>query len=311
MIRAWNRADGLPEMARRDRLGLMAAVSLSGNGLQGGVDDLALFIGRARRLVVLTGAGCSTESGIPDYRDVDGEWKHRRPVQFADFVGDEYVRQRYWARSLVGWRRVEGAEPNAAHRALARLEQAGAVHWLVTQNVDGLHQRAGSRRITDLHGRIDRVVCLDCGRLDTRDALQGRLVAENPEWADLDAASAPDGDAFLEGRDFRAFRVPCCAACGGMLKPDVVFFGEGVPKRRVGTVMDRLEASDALLVVGSSLMVWSGYRFARLAAERGLPVAAVNLGRTRADHLLSLKVNARCGEVLASLASGGGSFRGP
>lgn len=249
-------------------------------------------------MTVVTGAGCSTESGIPDYRDVDGEWKHRRPVQFADFVRDEHVRQRYWARSMVGWRRVGGARPNPAHRALADLERSGRVHWLITQNVDGLHQRAGSRRITDLHGRIDRVVCLGCGRLDGRSTLQSRLVAENPDWADLDAVSAPDGDALLEGRDFESFRVPCCQSCGGTLKPDVVFFGEGVPKPRVATAVKRLEESDAVLIVGSSLMVWSGYRFARKAAERNMPVAAVNQGRTRADHLLSLKIDACCGEIL-------------
>ncbi len=289
----------------------MTATTVTDTGLDGGTGDLASFVQRARRLVVLTGAGCSTESGIPDYRDVDGEWKHRRPVQFADFVGDEHVRQRYWARSMVGWRRVGGARPNPAHRALANLEQWGRMHWLVTQNVDGLHQRAGSRRVTDLHGRIDRVVCLECGRLIERGALQSRLVAENPDWADLDAVSAPDGDALLEDRNFGSFRVPWCEACGGMLKPDVVFFGEGVPKHRVTTAMDHLEECDALLVVGSSLMVWSGFRFARRAAERGIPVAALNLGRTRADHLLSLKIDACCGEVLASLSSGFGSSRDP
>lgn len=276
----------------------MAAVTLSEKGPRGSVDDLAAFVHRARRLIVITGAGCSTESGIPDYRDADGEWKHRRPVQFTDFVRDEQVRQRYWARSMVGWRRVGGAEPNPGHRALAGLERSGRVHWLITQNVDGLHQRAGSLRVTDLHGRMDRVVCLECGRLDGRGSLQSRLVAENPEWADLDAVFAPDGDALLEERDFESFRVPCCRSCGGMLKPDVVFFGEGVPGSRVTTAMNRLEESDAILVVGSSLMVWSGYRFARRATERGTPVAALNRGRTRADHLLSLKVDACCGEIL-------------
>lgn len=276
----------------------MAAISATDTGLDGGVDDLVSFVQRARRAVVLTGAGCSTESGIPDYRDVDGEWKHRRPVQFADFVGDEQVRQRYWARSMVGWRRVGDAVPNPGHQALADLERSGRVHWLITQNVDGLHQRAGSRCVTDLHGRIDRVVCLECGRLNQRGVLQSRLVAENPDWADLDAVSAPDGDALLEHRDFGSFRVPCCEVCSGMLKPDVVFFGEGVPKHRVTTAMERLDECDALLVVGSSLMVWSGFRFARRAAERGIPVAALNLGRTRADHLLSLKIDSYCGEIL-------------
>lgn len=276
----------------------MAAITATDTRLDGGIEELVSFVHRARRLIVITGAGCSTESGIPDYRDVDGEWKHRRPVQFRDFVRDEHVRQRYWARSMVGWLRVGGARPNPGHRALAGLERSGRVHWLITQNVDGLHQRAGSQQVTDLHGRIDRVVCLECGRLDGRGSLQSRLVAENPDWADLDAVSAPDGDALLEGRDFESFRVPCCRSCGGMLKPDVVFFGEGVPRSRVTMAMNRLEESDAILVVGSSLMVWSGYRFARRAAERGMPVAALNRGRTRADHLLALKVDACCGEIL-------------
>lgn len=282
---------------------VMAAVSLPRAGRQGSLEDLAAFLPSARRLFVLTGAGCSTASGIPDYRDIDGEWKHRRPVQYADFVGSERVRQRYWARSMVGWRRVGGAEPNDAHRALAALEETWRLHWLVTQNVDGLHQAAGSRRVTDLHGRIDRVVCLECRRRDSRAALQARIVADNPGWAELDAVSAPDGDALLEGRDFASFRVPFCNACGGTLKPDVVFFGEGVPAERVSTAMQRLEESDAVLVVGSSLMVWSGYRFARLAAERGLPVAAVNLGRTRADNLLEFRVAACCAETLAAVVT--------
>lgn len=267
----------------------------------GGTGALAAFAARARRLFVLTGAGCSTDSGIPDYRDADGEWKHRRPVQYRDFLESGHVRRRYWARSMVGWRRVGGASPNDAHRELASMESGGRLHWLVTQNVDGLHQAAGSGRVTDLHGRIDRVVCLGCGARGSRASLQARLVAENPGWSDLDAVSAPDGDALLEGRDFDGFRVPDCGACGGMLKPDVVFFGEGVPRVRVTRAMSRLRESDALLVVGSSLMVWSGFRFARKAAEWGIPVAALNLGRTRADDLLSLKVEAPCAEALRAV----------
>lgn len=280
-----------------------AKIAAPASPCPGSAQELVEFAAASRRLFVLTGAGCSTESGIPDYRDVDGEWKHRRPVQYRDFVSDENVRKRYWARSLVGWRRVNSAVPNAAHEALVAMERVGRIHWLVTQNVDGLHQRAGSRRITDLHGRIDRVACLKCGCRTTRSALQKRLVRDNPEWVDLDAVAAPDGDALLEGRDFSFFRVPVCDRCGGMLKPDVVFFGEGVPRARVRQAMDRLAESDAMLVVGSSLMVWSGYRFARAASEDGITVAAVNLGRTRADALLSIKVHGACGEVLSSLAN--------
>jgi NAD-dependent SIR2 family protein deacetylase len=187
---------------------------------------------------------------------------------------------------------------------LARLERAGHLHQLVTQNVDGLHQKAGSRRVLDLHGRIDRVDCLDCGRRVARDRLQQELLALNPDFSAMTARSAPDADADLEEVDFGAFRVPSCIRCGGLLKPAVVFFGESVRRARLERSLARLRGSEAMLVVGSSLMVYSGYRFARLAHARGLPVAAVNLGRTRADDLLTLKVQAPCGEALAAVCPG-------
>ena len=269
----------------------------------GSLDGLAAFLDRHPRLFVLTGAGCSTGSGIPDYRDADGQWKRARPVMFADFVGHALTRQRYWARSLVGFRRMRGARPNPAHEALARLEQQGRVWQLLTQNVDGLHQAAGSRNVIDLHGRIDTVRCLGCERRTPRQDLQHELERRNPQFAALEALVAPDGDADLEHQAFTAFDVPSCERCGGMLKPDVVFFGEGVPPGRVQQAMDALAAADGMLVVGSSLMVYSGFRFVKAMAEAGRPIAAVNMGRTRADDLLAIKVSAPCGDVLTRLVA--------
>ncbi len=259
------------------------------------------FIERYPRLFVLTGAGVSTASGIPDYRDQHGDWKHQRPMEYRDFVGGHRARQRYWSRSFIGWRRFSGALPNLAHRSIARLEQAGRVARLVTQNVDGLHQRAGSREPIELHGSLAHVACLDCGRTLPRAAMQQALAERNPVLEALSAELAPDGDARLDGFDERALDIPDCAACGGVLKPGVVFFGEGVPAARVEQSYAALDAADAMLVVGSSLMVYSGFRFARRARERGIPLAAINLGRTRADDFLDLKITADCGDVLAKL----------
>ncbi|WP_448674399.1 NAD-dependent protein deacetylase [Pseudoxanthomonas mexicana] len=259
------------------------------------------FITAHRRLFVLTGAGCSTGSGIPDYRDEQGAWKRTPPVTYQAFVGDRITRRRYWARSLVGWPRIAQAQPNAAHRALAALEAQGRCSQLLTQNVDGLHQAAGSRAVIDLHGRLDAVVCLGCGALSSRADVQRRLAEANPAWAGLAAGAAPDGDADLEDRDFATFQVPACDACGGMLKPDVVFFGENVPRTRVDAAMARLAQADGMLVVGSSLMVYSGLRFVHAAVRAQIPVAAVNLGRTRADDLLRFRMAAPCGDALRFL----------
>jgi NAD-dependent SIR2 family protein deacetylase len=267
----------------------------------GPVDVLHAFIERHPRLLVLTGAGCSTASGIPDYRDARGNWKHRQPVMYQDFVRSPHVRQRYWARSLVGWPLFAAAQPNAAHRALAGLEAAGRVQLLVTQNVDGLHQRAGSRQVLDLHGRIDAVECLGCRARTSRAQFQDALRALNPKFTTLAADIAPDGDAQLDGADFSDFRVPECRHCGGLLKPAVVFFGESVPDHRVTTGHDALTRADALLIVGSSLMVYSGYRFVRAAVAAGKPVAAINRGRTRADADFALKIEESCDAALASL----------
>ena len=257
-----------------------------------------------RHVFVLTGAGCSTGSGIPDYRDATGGWKRRPPVNYRDFVEDPQVNARYWARSFIGWPIVSRASPNAAHMALAHAQSSGWMSRLVTQNVDGLHERAGSREVIDLHGRIDQVVCLQCGERYPRAQVQRRLADANPEWAGISAEVAPDGDADLEGRDFSRFRVSRCETCDGMLKPDVVFFGENVPRLRYEEARSALASSDALLVVGSSLMVYSGYRFARMAHEAGQPIAILNLGQTRADDLATLKLEADCAATLqAALAS--------
>ena len=262
---------------------------------------LERFIRAHPRLFVLTGAGCSTESGIPDYRNPGGDWKRARPILLETFLGDSLARRRYWARSLAGWRRFRLARPNGAHRALARLERAGCIERLVTQNVDGLHQAAGSSNVIDLHGRLDRVRCMACGEMFRREDFQLELLRRNCAWSRLEAAEAPDGDADLDGLDFASFEVPPCACCGGVLKPDVVFFGERVPAERVEAAMHALERADAMLVMGSSLMVYSGYRFAYAAAKAGKSIAAVNLGRTRADDLLTLKVEQPCAAALGSL----------
>lgn len=266
-----------------------------------GPPSIRAFIEDHTRLFVITGAGVSTDSGIPDYRDANGDWKRTPPVTLQAFAGDDATRRRYWARSLIGWSYFRRARPNAAHRALAALEARGKIELLLTQNVDGLHQAAGSQRVIDLHGRLDTVRCLRCEARTPREDFQRELLARNPDWAGLVADIAPDGDADLEDRDFSSFDVPDCATCAGMLKPDVVFFGENVPRERVIEANLRLSRSDAVLVVGSSLMVWSGFRFVQAAARSGLPVAAINLGRTRADEMLSLKLETAGAEALAFL----------
>ncbi len=258
-------------------------------------------VARSRRLVALTGAGCSTESGIPDYRDEGGGWKRAAPIMYADFVAEPRVRQRYWARSALGWRHVCAAEPGPAHHALAALAAAGPLGTVITQNVDELHARAGSRNVIELHGGLGRVRCLACGGREPRADFQNRLEAANPGWTAQLAAPAPDGDALLEAAH-EGFVVPSCVRCAGVLKPDVVFFGESVPRERVAEAMRRVSEADTLLVAGSSLMVFSGFRFVREAARLGLRIAAVNLGRTRADDLFDVKICAGCGSTLERLA---------
>lgn len=268
------------------------------------VDEFGKLVTALRacsRIVAITGAGISTDSGIPDYRDAEGNWKRRAPVQFRDFVEKPAVRRRYWARSMNGWPAFEAARPAAAHRALAALEAAGRLGAVVTQNVDDLHRRAGSRHLVDLHGRLSRVRCLDCGRRSPRTLLQQVLQQLNPDFRSRRAGLAPDGDADLEETDYSAFNVPPCPRCGGLLKPDVTFYGETIPAGRTRRAEAVMDSADAILVVGSSLMVFSAYRLVRKAALAGRPVYALNLGRTRADALLNGKLMMPAGTTLPEL----------
>lgn len=276
-----------------------ASAPLSAGAVADGA-RLAAWIAGRTRIAVITGAGVSTESGIPDYRDGDGNWKRSPPVQYRDFVDSAAVRQRYWARSFTGWPVFAAARPSAAHLALARLEALGRIGGLITQNVDRLHERAGSRHVIDLHGRLDVVRCLACNRLSDRDAYQARLRDANPAWDASLARIAPDGDADLQDADYARFVVPPCEVCGGVLKPDVVFYGGAVPRGRSDAALAATLHADGVLVAGSSLMVWSSFRLVQAAAGHGIPVVAVNRGRTRADGLLTGKYERECGALLAA-----------
>ncbi len=264
------------------------------------IDELRSLMA-GRRVVALTGAGLSTRSGIPDYRGPETRRRARQPVRFAEYVSSEAKRARYWARSAVGWTRFSRAEPNAAHRALATLEDRGAVSAILTQNVDRLHHRAGSRRVVELHGALEETRCLACGRIESRHDVQRRILAENPGFAPDALALAPDGDVDLPDEAIIGFHAPACTACGGTLKPNVVFFGEGVPRATLDAAMAAFDEAEVLLVVGSSLAVFSGHRFARRAVDRGVPIAIVNLGECRADPLATLRLEADCTDVLPAL----------
>ncbi len=265
---------------------------------------------RGRRLVALTGAGLSTESGIPDYRSPEALARPRAPIQGPEFRRSERVRRRYWARAVLGWERFSGAAPNAGHQALARLEAAGPLRDVITQNVDRLHHAAGSRRVVELHGALAEVECLGCGALEPRAEVQARMLAANPGWLARHGAeqAAPDGDAELdpvrgEGElAIERFALAGCVACGGALKPRVVFFGENVPRAIVDDAFARVDAAEALLVIGSSLTVFSGYRFLLRAHERGVPIVILNRGPVRGEERATLKLDARLGAVLPRLA---------
>jgi NAD+-dependent protein deacetylase sirtuin 4 len=283
--------------------------------------DALVELLRGGRTVVLAGAGCSTESGIPDYRGPGSVGSTRKPIQYQDFLRSEAARVRYWARSATGWPKLAAARPNAAHLALARLERDGVVRGIITQNVDGLHHAAGSRRVVELHGSLAMVRCLRCPCEDRRDVFQQRLTALNAGWterlerrAEGGVESAPDGDAELPAWAVDSFRVPACPQCGGILKPDVVFFGENVPAARVADAWRLFAEAQVLLVVGSSLTVYSGRRFIYRAQQEGVPIGIVNLGPTRADEFAAVKVEGRLGSVLPRLgdslgAAGPGRFR--
>jgi NAD-dependent SIR2 family protein deacetylase len=266
-----------------------------------GLADLTGLVA-AGGVVVLSGAGLSTESGIPDYRGPSGAALRRHaPMTYQAFTRDAEARRRYWARSHVGWRHIAVARPNEGHAAVAAWEEVGLLRGVITQNVDGLHQGAGSRHVVDLHGRLDRVVCLDCGALTGRAALDARLTALNEEWRAQVLAVNPDGDVDLDIGDAETFTVADCEQCGGLLKPDVVYFGESVPRERVSRAQAMVDAASALVVLGSSLHVYSGRRFVVQAAEHGIPVAIVNQGPTRADALAAIRIDAPLGPTLSAL----------
>lgn len=264
-------------------------------------DTLREFVTTHSPLFVLTGAGCSTDSGLGDYRDQQGQWKRNPPITAQTFLGDEAARKRYWARSFVGWPSFSSALPNKSHKALAKLQTRNLFKQLITQNVDGLHQKAGHSEVIDLHGSLDKVICMGCKRRFDRQEFQNSLSELNPTLQHLSADMAPDGDADIEQVSFDWMVIPGCKLCGEVLKPDVVFFGENVPTQIVGDAMTALSKSRALLVVGSSLMVYSGFRFARRAHALDLPIASINLGVTRADELLALKFDTDCASMLSTI----------
>lgn len=257
---------------------------------------------RGQQVVALTGAGCSTESGIPDYRGPETKRRARNPIKYLEFITKPEERARYWSRSLVGWPRLSEARPNMGHLALASLEDAGILRGIITQNVDRLHHAAGSKRVIELHGALAEVRCLDCGEIEQRDRFQQRMLGLNPNFDQAGAESAPDGDAELPRAAARGFQVPGCRRClEGTLKPNVVFFGENVPKSTVERAFSLLEEADVLLVIGSSLTVYSGYRFVRRASELEMPVGIINIGETRGHKHAAVAIDASIGTVLPAL----------
>lgn len=264
------------------------------------MDEAAWYL-KDRRIAVLTGAGMSTDSGIPDYRGPQGSLRKRAPIRYHQFLSDSNDRRQYWARSAVGWPRAAAAAPNPAHFAVARLEEAGLITSLITQNVDGLHQLAGSKSVIELHGSLSSVVCLGCGFRERRGNVQRRIEELNPGWQNRRAELAPDGDAEVPRSLMEKFQVPPCCECGGVLKPDVVFFGESVPRATVDRAFEAVDAAEALLVAGTSLTVYSGLRFLDRATKMGIPAVVVNIGEVRGAHLAAIHVEARLGEALPAL----------
>ncbi len=257
--------------------------------------------------LVLTGAGVSAESGVPTYRNSEGVWQRKQPVTHQQFMTDQNARQRFWLRNMLGWRFMTEAQPNSAHRALVALENIGLLSSLVTQNVDGLHQRAGSRNVIDLHGRVDTLSCMSCGIRYPRAPMQRWLEQNNPEYSRIIAVIAPDGDADIDHLDYSKMQIPDCEHCGGIIKPDAVFFGDSIPKDRLTEAQSQLQQAAGLLVVGSSLTVYSGYRFCLWAQQLGKPILIINAGKTRADELATLKLSQPCAEPLQLWADSYGS----
>jgi NAD-dependent SIR2 family protein deacetylase len=270
------------------------------------MDDIELLrelIGSAKRIVAFTGAGISTESGIPDFRSPGGIWTRYKPIYFDDFMASDEMRRESWRRKFATDETMLKAEPNAGHRALAKLVEQGRMSAIITQNVDGLHQAAGARQVIELHGSLYRVVCLGCGQRTSRAALHERLHAANPGWAATATQLSPDGDAVLADEEAARFRIADCQDCGSLLKPDVVFFGENVPRARVEECYALTGRAGALVVLGSSLTVMSGYRFVRHAARLAIPVVIVNHGPTRGDAHASLILDAALGQTLTALTA--------
>ncbi|KQW41398.1 MULTISPECIES: NAD-dependent protein deacetylase [Pseudomonas] len=265
------------------------------------LDQLQAYLA-GRRFLVLTGAGISTPSGIPDYRDSDGVRRGRQPMMYQEFLAQAEARRRYWARAMLGWPRVRQARPNAAHEALAQLQARQRITGLITQNVDTLHDQAGSQDVIELHGSLHRVLCLDCGQRSERQQIQQLMETENPYLAGVDAVQAPDGDTLLDPAFEARFQVPRCPHCDGeRLKPDVVFFGENVAPLTATRAVQAVEQADGLLVVGSSLMAYSAFRLCRAIKDQGKPLLAINRGKTRADELLDLKLEEPCEQLLPLL----------
>jgi NAD-dependent SIR2 family protein deacetylase len=264
--------------------------------------DTLLQLMHEKSLLVLTGAGISTSSGIPDYRDREGVRRGRQPMMFQEFLESPNARRRYWARAMLGWPRVRIARPNAAHEALATLQTQRIITGVITQNVDTLHDQAGSHDVVELHGSLHWVLCLDCRQRTERDAVQKTVEAQNPYLAGVDATQAPDGDTLLEESFEARFQVPHCPHCGGeRMKPDVVFFGENVAPTTAAKALSAVEQADGLLVVGSSLMAYSAFRLCRAIVDQGKPLIAINIGKTRADDLLDMKLEVSCEQLLPRL----------
>ena len=265
------------------------------------VDTLYKFLVQNAPVMLITGAGCSTDSGIPDYRDKTGGWKRPRPIHLSDFLSSKRAKQNYWSRSMTGWPYFEAAKPNNVHAIITQLEKQGLISVIVTQNVDDLHQQAGSKDVIPLHGSLSTVTCNECNKTYCRSSLQDRLCRENPEFVGLEVDPGPDGDSDLVGPNISSFEIPFCESCGGTLQPDVVFYGGAVPKARVQLVHHGLDRSKAVLIIGSSVMVFSSYRICRTAHEQGKPLAALNQGVTRADHLLEFRVQKNAAQVLSAI----------
>ena len=265
------------------------------------IEALAQLIQDRQPVTVLTGAGISASSGLPVYRDANGNWIHSEPIQGPHFRASEKARQRYWCRSYFGWQSFSSAAPNDAHKDLAILEKNNLIKTVITQNVDGLHQRAGSENTVALHGNLSEVICLNCGDITQRTDLQQRLQNNNPEFLKIEFAVAPDGDAIVDDTHINKFDIAACISCGGVLQPYVVFYGDNVPKLRVQYCMQQVQESRLLVCIGTSLMVYSGYRFCKAAHEAGTPVVIINKGVTRADDLASVKLNGDCADVLRQL----------